>query len=54
MTDQERRRQDRTAWVQLGLALIGGAAVLGSIAGAALGYVSSMRCFCCEEGEGET
>lgn len=52
MTDRE--REDVKRHLQLLLALVGGAAVLGSIAGAALGYVSSLRCFCCEEGEGET
>ena len=50
----DRTRQDRKAWVQLGLALIGGAAVLGSVAGGFFGWVSTASCWCCqEEGQGE-
>lgn len=40
---------DRKAWVQFGLALIGAGAVFGSVAGAALGWVSTLRCWCCDE-----
>lgn len=49
--EQDRASADRKAWVQLGLALVGAAAVLGSVAGAGWGWVSSMRCWCCENQE---
>lgn len=40
--------------VQFVLALVGAAAVLGSVAGAAWGYVTTLKCWCCiEQGEGE-
>lgn len=45
----DRTKSDRKTWVQLGLALIGGAAVLGSVAGAAWGWISSARCWCCDQ-----
>lgn len=47
----DRSRDDRKAWVQLGLALVGGAAVLGSVAGALFGAIRSASCWCCENQE---
>lgn len=45
--ERERAQADRRAWVQMGLALVGAAAVLGSVAGAGYGWVRSAACWCC-------
>lgn len=35
--------------VQFVMALVGAAALLGSTAGAAFGWMSTLRCWCCDE-----
>ena len=48
----DRRKSDRAAWVQLGLALIGFGALAGSVTGAAFGWARS-SCWCCWDVENE-
>jgi hypothetical protein len=47
----DRSADDRKAWLQFGLALVGGAAVLGSLFGGAYGFVRSASCWCCQNEE---